>query len=165
VAQRLPGRVIAVNHNLAVLLAPRVEQVSMSGPVTAFARAPVAVLATVRPDGAPHVVPVVFAMAPGRDDMVFTAVDAKPKSTQRLRRLDNIAHRPEVSLLVEHYDDDWSQLWWVRADGTATIHRAGHTVTAGYAALRAKYPQYERVALDGPVISIRIHRWASWGGG
>ncbi|MEH3141896.1 MAG: TIGR03668 family PPOX class F420-dependent oxidoreductase [Mycobacterium kyogaense] len=137
----------------------------MSRPVTAFAGAPVAVLATVRPDGAPHVVPVVFAMAADREDVVYTAVDAKPKSTQRLRRLDNIAHQPAVSLLVEHYDDDWSLLWWVRADGTATIHDAGETLAAGYAALRAKYPQYHRVALTGPVIAIRIHRWASWSGG
>lgn len=164
-ARRLPGRVIAVNHNLAALLAPRVEQVGMSGPVTAFAGAPVAVLATVRPDGSPHVVPVVFAMAADRDDVVFTAVDAKPKSTRRLRRLDNIAHRPQVSLLVEHYDDDWSRLWWVRADGTATIHHEGDALADGCAQLRAKYPQYDRVALDGPVISIAIHRWASWGGG
>ncbi len=164
-ARRLPGRVIAVNHNLAALLAPRVEPVSMSRPVTRFGGAPVAVLATVRPDGAPHIVPVVFAMAADCDDVVFTAVDAKPKSTQRLRRLDNIAHQPEVSLLVEHYDDDWSRLWWVRADGTATIHHDGETLAAGYAQLRAKYPQYQHVALDGPVISIRIHRWASWGGG
>ncbi|MEW5809344.1 MAG: TIGR03668 family PPOX class F420-dependent oxidoreductase [Actinomycetota bacterium] len=133
--------------------------------MSAFARAPVAVLATVRPDGAPHVVPVVFAMAENRDDVVYTAVDAKPKSTQKLRRLDNIAHHPQVSLLVEHYDDDWSRLWWVRADGTATIHYSGDEVAAGYARLRAKYPQYDRVALDGPVVSIQIHHWASWGGG
>ncbi|TRW89279.1 TIGR03668 family PPOX class F420-dependent oxidoreductase [Mycolicibacterium sp. 018/SC-01/001] len=137
----------------------------MSAPVTTFAGAPVAVLATVRPDGAPHVVPVVFAMAADRDDLVFTAVDAKPKSTRRLRRLDNIAHQSQVSLLVEHYDDDWSLLWWVRADGAATIHDEGDTLAAGYAALRAKYPQYEHVALDGPVIAIRIRRWASWSGG
>ena len=121
-------------------------------------------LGTVTPEGGPHLVPVVFVLDSDRD-VVWTAVDAKPKSTRSLRRLANIAADPRVSLLVDHYDDDWSQLWWVRADGTATIHRTGETVTAGYAALRAKYPQYRRVGLDGPVISIRVQRWASWGGG
>ena len=101
--------------------------------VAAFRDAPVAALATVRPDGAPHVVPVVFAMAAGRDDLIYTAIDAKPKSTQRLRRLDNIENNPAVSLLVDHYDDDWSQLWWVRADGTATSHRQVRAVRAGAA--------------------------------
>jgi PPOX class probable F420-dependent enzyme len=132
--------------------------------VAAFRDAPVAALATVRPDGAPHVVPVVFAMAAGRDDLIYTAIDAKPKSTQRLRRLDNIENNPAVSLLVDHYDDDWSQLWWVRADGTATIHRSGDEFAIGYARLRDKYGQYERVQLNGPVVSIEVHRWASWGG-
>ncbi len=133
--------------------------------VAAFRGAPVAMLATVRPDGTPHVVPVVFAMAEGREDLVYTAVDAKPKSTQRLRRLDNIEHNPAVSLLVDHYDDDWSRLWWVRADGSASVHRSGDEVAIGYAQLRRKYSQYERVQLDGPVVRIEIRRWASWGGG
>ncbi len=164
-AQRLPGRVIAVNHIPAALPAPRLGRVTPDDTVAAFAGAPVAALATVRPDGAPHVVPVVFAVADGRDDLVYTAVDAKPKSTQHLRRLTNIEHNPGVSLLVDHYDDDWARLWWVRADGTATIHRSGDEVASGYAQLRAKYPQYERVALNGPVVSIRITRWASWGEG
>lgn len=164
-AQRLPGRVIAVNHIPAAVPAPRLERVTPEETVTAFAGAPVAALATVRPDGEPHVVPVVFAMAAGRDDLVYTAVDAKPKSTQHLRRLTNIEHNPAVSLLVDHYDDDWERLWWVRADGAGAVHRSGDEVAFGYAQLRAKYPQYERVALNGPVVSIRITRWASWGGG
>ena len=75
-----------------------------------FAAAPVARLATVGPDGCPHLVPVVFAVD---GDVVYTAVDGKPKVSLRLRRLANIAARPQVSLLVDHYDDDWSRLWWV----------------------------------------------------
>jgi len=131
----------------------------------AFAASPVAVLTTVRPDGSPHVVPVVFAAPDHRSDLLYTAVDAKPKTTRRLRRLANIEGNPAVSLLVDHYDDDWSQLWWVRADGVAAIHHSGVEMATGYALLRQKYRQYERLALDGPVVTIEVHRWASWNGG
>lgn len=126
--------------------------------VESFAAAPVAVLATAA-DGIPHLVPVVFAVS---GDTVYTAVDAKRKSTQRLRRLANIEANPRVSLLVEHYTDDWTQLWWVRADGTAEIHPHGEQMAIGYALLRAKYRQYERTALDGPVVAITVHHWSSW---
>jgi PPOX class probable F420-dependent enzyme len=127
-----------------------------------FAASPVAVLTTVRPDGSPHVVPVVFAAPNHRNDLLYTAVDAKPKTTQRLQRLANIEANPAVSLLVDHYDDDWSQLWWVRADGVAAIHDSGEQMAAGYALLRQKYPQYDRIALDGPVVTVDIAHWSSW---
>lgn len=131
----------------------------------AFAGAPVAMLATAGPEGVPHLVPVVFAMPDNRSDVLYTAVDAKPKTTRRLRRLANIERNPVVSLLVDHYDDDWSALWWVRADGVATIHHSGVEMATGYALLRGKYPQYQRVELDGPVVTVEIRRWASWHGG
>ncbi|GBE63858.1 PPOX class F420-dependent oxidoreductase [Mycobacterium sp. MFM001] len=147
-------------------------------PKTSFAAAPVARLATVAPDGMPHLVPVVFALglsrgdplrpasprlrSPTDDDVVYTAVDAKPKSTQRLRRLANIEQNPRVSVLVDHYADDWAQLWWVRVDGVAQIHREGGTLQAGYELLRAKYRQYQSVPLDGPVIAVAVRRWSSW---
>ncbi|KWX63272.1 TIGR03668 family PPOX class F420-dependent oxidoreductase [Mycobacterium sp. NAZ190054] len=133
--------------------------------IAAFAAAPVAMLATVGADAVPHVVPVVFAVPEHRQDILYTAIDAKPKSTRRLRRLVNIEHNPAVSLLVDHYDDDWSRLWWVRADGVATIHHSGVEMATGYAQLRAKYPQYQRVELDGPVVTVEIRRWSSWHGG
>lgn len=128
-------------------------------PVDAFSAAPVAVLATADSDGLPHVVPVVFAV---RDRVVYTAVDAKRKTTHRLRRLANIAANPKVSLLVDHYDEDWTQLWWVRVDGIAAIHHAGEQMAAGYALLRQKYPQYERIALNGPVVTVELGHWSSW---
>ncbi len=131
----------------------------------AFSAAPVAMLATAGADAVPHLVPVVFAMPQHRRDILYTAVDAKPKSTQRLRRLVNIENNPAVTLLVDHYDDDWTQLWWVRADGVATIHHSGVEMATGYALLRAKYPQYQRVELDGPVVTVQIRRWSSWHGG
>jgi PPOX class probable F420-dependent enzyme len=124
-----------------------------------FAESPVAMLATAGSDAVPHVVPVVFAV---HGDVVYTAVDAKRKSTRRLRRLANIEANPQVSLLVDHYEDDWSQLWWVRADGVAAIHYSGEEMAAGYALLRRKYPQYQRIALDGPVVTVDVKRWSSW---
>jgi len=128
-------------------------------PVDAFSAAPVAVLATADSEGLPHVVPVVFAV---RDRVVYTAVDAKRKTTHRLRRLANIAVNPKVSLLVDHYDEDWTRLWWVRVDGIASIHDAGEQMAAGYALLRQKYPQYERIALNGPVVTVELGHWSSW---
>ncbi len=124
-----------------------------------FARAQVACLATVSPEGAPHLVPVVFAVA---HDTVYTAVDTKRKTTLRLRRLLNIAQNPHVCLLADHYADDWDRLWWVRADGIAEIHDRGEEMAAGYDLLRRKYPQYQRLSLTGPVITIAVSRWSSW---
>jgi PPOX class probable F420-dependent enzyme len=134
-------------------------------PKVRFTQSPVARLATVTPDGIPHLVPVVFALddyPQGNSDVIYTAVDAKPKTTQRLRRLANIASNPQVSLLVDHYADDWAQLWWVRVDGVAAIHRDGAAMRTGYRLLRAKYAQYQSVPLNGPVIAITVRRWSSW---
>jgi len=102
---------------------------------------------------------VVFAF---QHEVVYTAVDGKPKTTQRLRRLANIEHNPRVSLLVDHYADNWAQLWWVRVDGIAAIHRNGAALRTGRELLRAKYPQYQSVPLDGPVISVVVGGWSSW---
>lgn len=131
-----------------------------------FATAPSAVLATLGADGAPHLVPVVFAVQLSGDGptpaTIYTAVDAKPKSTQRLRRLANIEGDGRVSLLVDHYTDEWAHLWWVRADGRAAVHHSGDAMATGYGLLRAKYPQYERIALNGPVITVEVTHWSSW---
>ncbi len=130
-------------------------------PEARFAQARVARLATAGADGRPHLVPVVFAV---HEQVIYTAVDAKPKTTQRLRRLANIEGNPQVSLLVDHYDEDWTQLWWVRADGDATICPEGRTLQAGQELLRAKYAQYQSVSLNGPVIAVAVRRWSSWHG-
>src|SRR5947207_15569308 len=87
-----------------------------------FAAAPVARLATVTADGRPHVVPCCFALT---GDRIVTAVDGKPKSTLALRRLDNVRAHPAAALVVDHYDDDWSQLWWIRADGDGRVVEDG----------------------------------------
>ena len=77
-------------------------------------------LATVRADGRPHVVPSCFTLSRSAE-VLYSAVDAKPKSTPALLRLDNLRANPSASLLVDHWAEDWSALWWVRVDGVARI--------------------------------------------
>ena len=125
-------------------------------PAELFATARVARLATVSPDGRPHLVPIVFAVS---GDLVHTAVDAKPKRTRNLRRLANIAADPRVTVLADHYDEDWSQLWWVRADGVARILDAAPEAVA---ALQSRYPQYRETPPPGPFLEITVSRWTAW---
>ena len=127
-----------------------------------FAAAHVARLATVTAQGRPHVVPVVFALD---GDMLWTAVDAKPKTSANLRRLTNIRGNPRVSLLVDHYDTDWSALWWVRADGTAEVVDSDTDEgRRGLHLLVAKYAQYQSDPPPGPVIVVRVDAWKYWSG-
>ena len=123
-----------------------------------FTSARVARLATLRPDGSPHLVPVTFAVD---GDALAFAVDAKPKTTQRLQRLRNIERDPRVSLLVDEYADDWSTLWWVRTDGTAQ-QVEGDVAERWQTRLQAKYEQYQASPPAGPVVEIRIDRWTGW---
>lgn len=125
-----------------------------------FAASRVARLATVTGAGHPHLVPVVFAL---EGDTVWTAIDSKPKATRALRRLANIEAHPRVSLLVDHYDDDWSELWWVRADGDAVVIPVdGGEGPAGLSSLVAKYPQYREQVPTGPLIRITVDTWRAW---
>jgi PPOX class probable F420-dependent enzyme len=125
-----------------------------------FTASPVLRLATADRDGQPHVVPCTFVL----DEQVRIAIgiDNKPKSTRNLRRLRNIAENPRVSAIADHYDDDWNQLWWARADGTAAVEqsRAGHR--ASWRQLISKYPQYRDQVLDGPIILVTIESWSGW---
>lgn len=133
---------------------------SEPGAAALFGTARVARLATVDRTGAPHLVPIVFALA---GDVIYSVVDAKPKRHTALRRLDNIAHEPRVSVLADHYDEDWTALWWVRADGTAGIHDAASAAAAvGLDALIARYPQYRLAPPPGPVLAVHVSRWSAW---
>ena len=116
-------------------------------------------LGTVTPAGRPHLVPCCFALV---DDVAFTAVDDKPKSTFNLRRLENIRKAPATCLLIDEYDDDWTRLWWVRLDGTARVADSASEVTLAMNALTTKYAQYMHVAIPGPVIALEIAAWVSW---
>jgi len=124
-----------------------------------FASAPVARLATVRPDGSPHVVPVCFAFS---GETIFTAVDHKPKATAALARLRHIAAEPRVALLADRYEDDWSRLWWVRVDGDAAVAESAPERESALAALMAAYPQYAERPPQGPVIGVRPRRFRGW---
>ena len=121
--------------------------------------AQVAVLASVRPDGRAHAVPIVFAID---GDHLYTAIDHKPKSTTRLARLENIAKNPQVSVLAQHYNDDWEQLWWVRVDGEATVLESFDHRQKAVDLLIAKYAQYRSQAPSGNVIAVRIDRLTGW---
>jgi PPOX class probable F420-dependent enzyme len=124
-----------------------------------FASAAVARLATVRPDGSPHLVPVCFALA---GETIYTAVDHKPKSTAALARLRHIAAEPRVALLADRYDEDWSRLWWVRVDGEASVVSSPHERERALAALIAVYPQYAARPPRGAVIAVRSRRFRGW---
>ena len=124
-----------------------------------FAGAAVARLATVGGTGQPHLVPVTFAVD---GDRIYTAVDAKPKTTANLRRLRNIAANPRVAVLADHYAANWDELWWARADGTATLLGQPADMARPLQLLAARYPQYRASVPAGPVISIQVGRWSGW---
>jgi PPOX class probable F420-dependent enzyme len=128
---------------------------------TRFAGARVARLATAGADGRPHLVPVVFALD---GDTLYTAVDdVKPKATTRLKRLANIAANPGVALLADHYEDDWTALWWVRADGAARLLDPGDDEAARARTLLAeRYPPYADAPPPGVVIAVDVTRWSGW---
>jgi PPOX class probable F420-dependent enzyme len=117
---------------------------------------PVARLATIRPDGSPRVVPICFALD---GDVLYTAVDEKPKRTRLLARLADIERDPRVEVVIDHYDDDWSRLWWVRLHGSARVVDYDER---GLALLTAKYRQYRERPPQGPFVVIEIDERAEW---
>jgi PPOX class probable F420-dependent enzyme len=119
----------------------------------------VARLATVDAAGRPHVVPFVFAVD---GDHIYSAVDHKPKRTRQLKRMRNIEANPQVAVLVDHYEDEWSRLWWARVDGTARVVETGPAWEQAIAALADKYPQYRGYPPDGSAMVITIERVTGW---
>jgi PPOX class probable F420-dependent enzyme len=126
-----------------------------------LASARVATLATLLPDGRTHQVPITFALD---GDTLYTAIDRKPKRSERLQRLRNLAFDPRASVLAHHYDDeDWSSLWWVRADGAGRIVTADDLEhEAAVALLCARYWQYRAEPPSGPAIVISVSSWTGW---
>jgi PPOX class probable F420-dependent enzyme len=124
-----------------------------------LASVPVIHLATSDGTGRPHVVVATFAV---EGDRIYTAVDAKPKDTRDLKRLRNIRAEPRVAVLADHYEDDWTRLWWVRADATARVVEDPAAMAGPVALLRERYPQYRDTPPAGPVIAIAVERWTGW---
>ena len=119
-----------------------------------------ALLATADASGAPHLVPIVFALA---GDTIYNAVDRKPKRTNELRRIANTRANPRVAVLVEHYSEDWDELWWVRAEGSArVIAAAPSTPSAALELLADRYERYRREPPPGPLLAIDVSRWRGW---
>lgn len=117
-------------------------------------------LATLRADGTPRLVPITFALV---DGLLCSAIDTvKPKTSTRLARLADVARDPRVGVVVDHYADDWTALWWVRIDGTAAVHDDGDLRTRALAALVAKYEPYAAAPPDGPVLVVTPVRWSGW---
>jgi PPOX class probable F420-dependent enzyme len=125
-----------------------------------FAASPVLRLATADRVGQPHVVPCTFVL--DQQGRIIIGIDNKPKATPNLRRLRNISENPRVSAIVDHYDDDWNQLWWARADGTAAIEQSGDGHRSHWDQLTSKYQQYRGHVLEGPIILVAIESWSGW---
>ena len=134
-----------------------------------------ATLATTSPEGRPRLVPVCFWLSPDVDvrgrAIAYTPIDEKVKQSpdpRNLARVRDILVLPEVTLLVDRWSEDWSQLAWLRAYGVGEMlepqpHEAEEHATA-VAELRKKYPQYTEQALEQrPLIRVSIDRVVSWG--
>jgi PPOX class probable F420-dependent enzyme len=125
-----------------------------------LAAARVARLATIRPDGAPHLVPFCFVL---EGDVLYSAVDSKPKRQRSLARFRHVEAEPRVSVLVDHWSEDWAQLWWVRVDGRAAeVAHESEEERRAVALLMQKYAQYRSAPPEGPVLAITGERWSSW---
>ena len=124
-----------------------------------LAAARVARLATTDPDGRPHLVPIVFALD---GDTLYSAVDRKPKRSRTLRRMENARARPDVTILVDHYEDDWERLWWIRLRGRARVLDAGAEREHALALLAAKYDRYRQEPPDGAVLAVAVVEVRSW---
>jgi PPOX class probable F420-dependent enzyme len=119
----------------------------------------VARLATTDRDGRPHLVPIVFAVD---GDTLYSAVDRKPKRSTTLRRIENARARPDVTILVDHYEDDWRRLWWIRLRGRARVLEAGAERERALTLLAEKYDQYRSERPDGPVLAVDIVDVREW---
>jgi len=120
----------------------------------------VARLATIDSDGRAHLVPIVFAVD---GNTLYSAVDRKPKRSSRLRRIENARARPDVTILVDHYQEDWKRLWWVRVRGRARVLDDGEERERAVELLREKYPQYHAEPPGGPVLAVDVTEVREWG--
>jgi len=127
-------------------------------------QARVARLATLDSQRRPHLIPICFAC---KGSVFYSAIDRKPKrvAPTQLARLKNIEKTPQVALLVDYYDEDWTRLWYVLVRGDAELVSAPSERKRAIRSLRAKYPQYGRGMLqdDAPLLRITPRRITTWG--
>ena len=124
-----------------------------------IATARVARLATSGADMRPHIVPICFALD---EQTLYFAIDAKPKRTTNLKRLRNIAANPVVSILIDHYEEDWDRIWWVRLDGRARVVTAVADAARALHLLEQRYAQYRAARPGGPVVAVAIEAMTGW---
>ena len=143
-----------------------INQINQINQMDSIPRTPTRVARRQAGDGRPprdlHAVPVTFVVL---NDNLYFAVDHKPKSTCNLRRLRNIRENPSVAVLVDHYDEDWSRLWWARADGRGEVLEESeerHRAVESLCGKCDRYGQYEDSPPQGPVGAVRIERWSGW---
>ena len=123
----------------------------------------VARFATTEPSGQPHVVPICYAVS---DNSVYFTIDEKPKqlTDKPLKRIRNLQNNPQVALVVDRYEENWTQLGWVMVQGKAALLDDGEEHTKAQRLLKARYPQLHGMQIsDLPVIAVRITRVVSWG--
>ena len=123
----------------------------------------VARFATAEPNGQPHVVPICYALS---NNSVYFTIDKKPKqlTDKPLKRIRNLQKNPHVALVVDRYEDDWTQLGWVMVQGDAALLDDGEEHTKAQRLLKARYPQLHGMQIgDLPVIAVRIKHVVSWG--
>jgi PPOX class probable F420-dependent enzyme len=121
----------------------------------------VARLATLDADGRAHLVPITFVL---EGETLYSAVDSKPKRSRTLRRIENARDRPDVTVLVDHYEDDWARLWWVRLRGRARVLDGGEEADRALELLTAKYEQYRQTRPAPPVLAVDVGEWRTWDG-
>jgi PPOX class probable F420-dependent enzyme len=120
----------------------------------------VARMATIDPDGRPNTVPVVFALD---GDTLYSSIDDKPKRTLQVRRLDNIKRNPDkVAVLIDHYEEDWPEVWWVRLRGSARVIEDGPERDRALELLARRYTQYDEMPPQGAVIAVDVTEWRGW---
>jgi PPOX class probable F420-dependent enzyme len=120
-------------------------------------------MATVTPEGKPHVVPFVFVLVGDEHHLrAYWAVDQKPKKGPLIRRIGNLMVNPALEFVVDGYADDWDLLWWVRVSGNARVVDSDVERTEAISALAKKYPNYVQAPPMGPVIAVDVDAVTSW---
>jgi PPOX class probable F420-dependent enzyme len=119
----------------------------------------VARLATTDSDGRPHLVPIVFALD---GNTLYSAVDRKSKRSQKLQRIENARERPDVTILIDHYEEEWAKLWWIRLRGRARVLEDGEERERALRLLEDKYPQYRSRQPEGAVLAVDVTEVREW---